>query len=275
VKSTDGFTRISTEELENLIGDRLLDDDADVDILYQLLEAYDKREGLADIDVSAAWERFNSDYSGKGETYLIEDAEKPEQTNSIRSTRPKPRGRSRPLRRVFIVAAAIIFLAGTLSAYAIGGVSWQSAVQRTLETFGFVRDAAPVEINEGLIPLHNTLEEHGITARLAPTWTPDGFTLSGYNVFETLTSSIFIFLFENGEMELIIQIISHSEFISGIYEVTGDEISTYARNGIEHHIMMNDGKVKVVWENINYECSISGDITVNDAERIINSIYER
>lgn len=67
------FDGISTRDLEVLIGEVLLDDDADHVFLSELLEVYDKREGVPDIDVDAAWSRFVCDHMGQGEIYLTDD----------------------------------------------------------------------------------------------------------------------------------------------------------------------------------------------------------
>jgi hypothetical protein len=47
------------------------------------------------------------------------------------------------------------------------------------------------------------------------------------------------------------------------------------RDGIEHYMMTHNGKVSVVWMNDNYECQIAGDITADEAKKMIDSVYER
>jgi hypothetical protein len=82
VSRNESFSNVSTEDLGNLIGSLLLDNNADYKLLSELLDVYEKRGGVPDIDVDAAWEVFKQDYMGQGETYLTEDSDNPAQTNS-------------------------------------------------------------------------------------------------------------------------------------------------------------------------------------------------
>ena len=72
----------------------------------------------------------------------------------------------------------------------------------------------------------------------------------------------------------MIQIISFNGSTSSLYEID-EGVVIYMRNGIDHSIAPNDEKVMAYWNNGNYECYIIGDITIEDVERMINSIYER
>ena len=75
VSQKESFCNVSTDELETLIGDLLLGNNTDYKLLGELLEIYEKRDGVPDIDVDAAWETFKCDYMGQGEIYLTEDAD--------------------------------------------------------------------------------------------------------------------------------------------------------------------------------------------------------
>ena len=49
----------------------------------------------------------------------------------------------------------------------------------------------------------------------------------------------------------------------------------YTRYGVDYYIMTNNRNTKVLWGIGNYECAISGDISVEEAKQMINSINER
>jgi len=95
------------------------------------------------------------------------------------------------------------------------------------------------------------------------------------SVFDTPAQLTFCFLFADGTKELTIQIVSQNDLTSVVYEKTGDDIELYKRNGIEHHIVDNEEAISIVWFYKNYECVIAGDFTVENARKIIYSIYER
>jgi len=196
------------------------------------------------------------------------------QKNSHGKAHGKSRRQIRLLYRVAVAAALTILVTLFFTSTALGGHWLQSIVQWGRETFKFVDDDAPVSINEELVTLHNALADCGITGQLAPTWLPDGFVLVEFNVSETLITTTLLFHFQNGSRDLVIQIVSLNYSIGATYEKTGEATSIYIRNEIEHHIIENEGNLVVVWKNMDYECIISGDITVGEAEIIINSIYE-
>jgi len=63
------YSGFNTEQLEELIGGLITGDNPDLELLDELLEIYGGREGVPEIDVGAAWERFIRGYSGQGEIY--------------------------------------------------------------------------------------------------------------------------------------------------------------------------------------------------------------
>lgn len=278
VSRNDGFSSISTEELENLIGNLLLDSNADYELMNELLEVYETRDGVPEIDIDAAWERFTRDYSGQGEIYLTEDADNPIQTSSRGRLRRRRRLPKHLLRYSLITAAVLAFIVlpvTGVNTYAYSLSALRSIVQWTRENFWFNSEELPAQANEELAYLYDALEEHGITERLLPTWIPEGYSLADQSIFELASGNFFYARFKNEKNALFIQISIPSDSTSVQYEWSGENISSYNRNGIEHHIMMNEGKVCVAWTNMSYECIISGDITVDDVRRMINSIYER
>ena len=167
-----------------------------------------------------------------------------------------------------IVILAVLFFTTTVS----GAFAWQSIAYWTRGTFGFSQKAQP---NAELASLHDALTEHGITDPLAPAWLPDGYTLSNLTVNDLPGLLVFIAFFQNGDNNLTVQITSSpGDTSSSNYEKDDAPVTTYVRNGITHYFMTNDSRVKVVWTYENYECFISGDITENEARKMIDSIYD-
>jgi len=296
------FDHMSTEELQEILKLDIRSSDSDdtnTDYIIQIMEVLARRKKEngyePSTDVAAAWESFKSNYlpyaDSGGSIYDWDDETDNDNIDNDNSSvvplhsldagqpsenRIKPRRRVHPFRRVVIVAVSIIILGALLTTIAIGVSRWKSTGQWTRENFWFVTDVIPIEINEELKSLHDALSEYGITDRLAPTWIPADFVLTDFEIVELPTNITIVSYFMNGNKTLVVQIISFSDMADYYYEMSGEEdITIYRRNGIDHYIMMNEKRVSVKWSYENYEGYIIGDITVEDAEIIIHSIYER
>lgn len=57
------------------------------------------------------------------------------------------------------------------------------------------------------------------------------------------------------------------------HEKDSGEVTEYVCNGIPHYIMSNLDRAGIVWYNENIEGSIKGEFSVDEAKRIIESIY--
>ena len=110
---------------------------------------------------------------------------------------------------------------------------------------------------------------------VVPTWLPKGFVLCDSSVVELRSKTVILSQFNNGSKKLILQYVIHEDFMDIQYEWSRESAITHNRGGIEHFISANEDKLSVVWKNANCECYITGDITVEEAMRMINSIYER
>jgi hypothetical protein len=159
VSRNESFTNISTNDLENIIGCLLLDNNSDYELMNELLEVYEKRDGVPEIDTDAAWERFNRDYSGQGEIYLTEDADNPTQTNNCGKSSNRPRNKRSWLRRGLVAAVALIVIAALFfNTTAIGASLWQEILRWGRETLGFSNNVSQTNSNEDLENLNNTSE---------------------------------------------------------------------------------------------------------------------
>jgi len=267
------FVNLTDEELKILISDAMDDSSVDLEMLDSLLETYSKRNGAPPVDVSAAWEEFQRDYMGYEETFPYEDADKPTQAERAKENK-RPHRRGRMLRYRYVAAilliAAMLFFVSPASAYFFPAIAnWRGGV------FWFGHQNIITQISPELESLLDALDANGVDDGVAPTWLPEGFTLSELSISPTPNRSLFLSLFENGDRELIIQVVILTEPLVHRYEMDEDLVESYLRNGIEHHIMMNNRKINVLWGSEFYECAITGDISVDEAKQMINSIYER
>ena len=275
MQKPERYGDISTEELEDLIGDMLLDNNADLKLVDELLEAYGEREGVPDIDVGAAWARFQRDYSGQGEIYLTDDADNPTQTANRGNTHGRAHKRRRLLRAVAVAAALIVSIMLFLTSTAAGGSLWRTFVKWGSESFSFIFEAGPKKPNEQLAGLYDAMGEHGIPYLLAPTWIPEGFVLVYSEFYELPLNLFFVAYFEGKNGTLIFHVTSHNDYPEVKYEYTHENGLPYLRSEIEHYIILNGENNSITWMYERYECLVIGDFAVDDAIRIIDSIYER
>lgn len=276
--------KLSTEELEALIcQDFQLEQEteSDLDMILYITEVLDNRRGdknKAD-DVDTAWKSFNENYRpypGDG-TSLFEFKE---DTNAVDISSAKPAKKFRMGARVASIAAvvAIVLVAGTATAHALGFDLLGQIARWTQETFGFVSqdsdfsDTAPV-----FESFEIALKEYGITDPVLPTWMPDVYECKEIKVEETPQYISFFGSYYYGGEELSLTINSYfdnNNLISPTYEIDeGAEI--YVVNEIKHYIMVNSEFTRISWIQGSNECSILCSLSKGDAEKMIDSIYER
>jgi len=279
----DTYANVPLEDLERLIEHEVFDSDIDFEsessfeALNEMLTAYRKRDGVLDVDTNEILEEFYRDYIGKNEKFpLIET------NNKINNTAQHNRDdikktKFRYLKRFSVVAAIFVIMLSVLfsTAAAFNLPFLQIFAQWTRETFKFTTNPQPFEIDERLLSLHEALEEHGITDLVAPTWLPDGFTLSELHANDLPGMMFFVAFYEYDDLTLIIQISKVSEYTTSLFEKDEGEPEIFRRNNIDHHFMTNDGRLVVVWATGDFENAIFGDISVNQAKEMISSIYER
>lgn len=276
------FDKLSTEELEELIcQDFQLEnaEESDMDLILHITEVLEerrKKSGKTD-DVDSAWKSFNENYRpypGDG-TPLFDFNENEQEIKPA-----KPAKRIRMGTRVASIAAiiAIVLVAGTVTAHALGFDLLGQIARWTQETFGFVsQDSELSEADPVFESFDTTLREYGITDQILPTWIPDGYDCKDIAVTETPQYIRFLGKYGSKPNELSITINNYSDninLVSPTYEVDeGAEL--YVFNGINHYIMVNSDYTRISWIQGTNECSILCTLSRTDAEKMINSIYER
>lgn len=111
---------------------------------------------------------------------------------------------------------------------------------------------------------------------LLPNWVPDGFNLKYTEKFDRLDSTNILLYYENEANQIIIfdYLIYTNKQDSDInYEKDDRLVKIYEIDNIKHYILNNVNQIQVIWNYLNTVYNINGDISVDDAEKIINSIY--
>ncbi len=147
---------------------------------------------------------------------------------------------------------------------------------RTKDIFGFAKTSEeyPVQKTDEN-DLQTVLNQHGVVTDLSPRWYPNGYSFNNVDVAASPLRTTFHAVYEKGDEQIMVTITSLSEFIPSTYEKDYEDITVYQASEIEHYFMTNLEHSKIVWVTENYECSITGSFSIEEAMKIIDSIYER
>ena len=272
------YDEMSTEELEEILR---LDAEApegqepDVELLLHIMEVLKRRDKIEGHNGKTALEAFQSFQQyympcEEDEIYGDEPADLPAPAR-------KPRRWLRTLSAVAAVLAVVILCTFTVDAFRVS--VWDAVAKWTRETFHF---GSPYEGSEASEPgvddetryteLRDTLLLHKIEINLAPTWFPDGYEFVDVKITETPKQRMFIAAYQRGDEMIKIQIKDYLGMDPEQIEQSDDLLETYESAGIDYYIFENNGLLKAVWLNKNYECYISGNLTLEEMKTIINSI---
>ena len=291
------FDSMSTKDLEEILRlDFQLPDDevSDVDAIIYITEVIEKREKENPTgrftDVHAAWASFKENYlpyvKEDKSLYDFEDLDMEEDIKQVPSEKTfRPRRKRRMSRAICITAVLImILLTGTLIANAFGFNLWDIIAKWTKNTFTFsgsmpqetlLLDVPDSNNGDNFETIQQALDHYGVTEKLSPTWFPDDYLLEDIKVTETPAKIIFTAIYIRADEEILITIETLLSPFTRTYEKDSKDVIIFEINGVEHFIMTNLDIVNVVWKHKNYECSIIGNLSLEEAEKMINSIYER
>lgn len=289
------LNRLSTEQLEELLrADFELPERDDTDAILHILEVIEKREEehptgrLSDVD--QMWADFQQYYNipeGEGlSLYPTEDEEVTEtalQPQSAKVVRLRP-----ALKLAGFVAAVVVGIFGLMVTAQAAGVDVFGAIGRwTNETFHFVASPGPSQ-NDGTAnstghmgeyeSLQAALDDYEITEIVVPTWVADGFKLVSVTVTELPDFGTVDFnaYYENdigGNISL--SIIQREVAGSALYEKDDTLVTRHLAGDITHYIFDNNGRMVAAWYVGTLECSLKGDLSLANLEKMIDSIYER
>ena len=179
--------------------------------------------------------------------------------------------RSQKLMRTALIAAAVIVLMAlvTVAASAMGFNLWGWVPKWSDEDVRFVSEDTEKPYVEH-IP--DVLASMGITEPLYPTWLPDDFTRTESQVVE---EPFFLHeKFEGNDRRLIITIYPVTDFATSVYQKESDQAVEYIASDILHYIFDNTNEIVAVWNTENYTTLITGNISLEEMKKIIDSVYE-
>lgn len=280
----DALDALSTQELEAIIqADRQQKTTDDLDAVYEALTILEERGALESChaDVDAAWKEFQTQYNiPEGDNAALYPSELP--TEGATTAKKKKRS----IWKAISTAAAVFALMMLMAAPVFGEKSLIQHVgqwTKSLFTFsdgkyhsGYAEEDEDIAFkNSDLANIYTEALIHGCDARVVPTWIPDGYTLSELFSSEMPEFVEIYAFFTNGEYTLnFAYTISATE--SGTdyhYEKNENVVKNVKIAGIEHYYFQNAGRSACCWIADNVECFVDGNVTLEELQKIIRSIY--
>ena len=271
------FDAMSTEELQAFLREdasKPMGEESDTEEIFYVMEVLAKRRkeqngGKPPVE---ALESFKQNYHTENETPYISESV------------PVARKRSNSVRwkRGLVAAVAaicILVIGNSISASALDFDLFAIIAKWTQETFHFgyagqmgeTNAPSPDHVNP-CASLQEALDKRGIATALVPTWMPDGYAEDDMKIQDTPKQRIFHAKYECGNGTIRIRITDYLDDYPAQIEQSDSLIEIYKASGIDYHIFDNEGQLQTVWINKNFECYISGPITLSEMKSIIDSI---
>ena len=183
-------------------------------------------------------------------------------------------------RGLIAVAAMIaIVISCTITADAWGFNLWDTVAKWTQETFHFGYFGQTEETNaptpnraHPCVSLQEALDTYKITAKLVPSWLPDGYVDESVDVFQTPKQRQFVAVYQHEADCILIVISDYLDSHPVQVEQKEKLVDSFSINGITYYIFDNDGQYVAAWVTESYECHISGPVSVDQLKEMIDSI---
>lgn len=288
-KTYPGLDKLSTEELEKLLRQDIEADSEEVpDIAYisAILEVIHERRALEaeqeSVDVEAAWQNFQQFYR-EDPLSLQNDSPRPEPSPHPRRSEQKAKSKKQGgWRRLLPIAAIVaVLVCGSMAASAFGFDLFELFAGWNSEHFQFVSPWRTEETDEqgAEDPFRQLrLAVAELTdADIVPKWSPSGTQAIAHMSQEIMSDGTRIsvtYEYNNGRFNFVIYLYEIPQEETAIYQKDDETMVEYPQSGIIHYIMNNNGKNMAAWQNGNIEVMIQGDLSTDELEKMIDSVYE-
>lgn len=269
----------STAELEELLALEAADLDAaepNADFIATVLEVMAERESAQDEELTEqAWKDFQEYYSLRKQ----EETDKVEEAPRDHRRKTEHRQRSSKIARVIRIGVVAAVLTVLLGSTALGWNIFRAVADWTAETFHFLTDQErQIHSEEDVYRKQRLRVEKRTDVPAVPNWFPKGTTTSGMpkETIRTDRFSVFAsYTVENREFTVLITIHdTPPELYTGTYQKDATVEEDYSAGGICHYIVGNNETISAMWVNGYVEGHIQGELTLEELQQMIDSIYE-
>lgn len=247
-------------------------EETDMELILYVMEVLAKRreERNEHKDPKKALQSFKQHYLPNDETVS--------QQNQIHTSSKKKNGTWRRIGAIAAAAVLIIIIGGTATANAFGFNIFEIVGKWSKETFHFgsvVQTDATEPSEDVTLPyasLQEMLDKHEIRLKLVPSWIPTGYESFATRVQETPKQRQFIAAHKCGDKMIKVQI---KDYLTGDpekIEQSEDLLEVYSANGVAYYIFSDIDQLRAAWIIENYECYISGPLSIEEMKHMIDSI---
>ena len=240
-------------------------DDSDVDEILYVMEVLAKKRrqnGIAGKTALEAYQEFQQHYRP-----VVEKESSPKRKSNII-----------PFQRIAAIAASLVLVFSlATSANAFGWKDiWNAVARWAEETFSIsvgVEASFPrVDDTYEYTTFYDILSQNGRNPNLVPQDLPSEYDLTDVVIDKTPKQETFLAVYTNNNTIIKISVQS---FLCGYpeqVEMSEGFQEIYSRNGIDYYIFCNHNQNQVVWIVDEYECYISGAVSVDALKNLIDSI---
>lgn len=255
------------------------------DAIFYIIELLSKRQKDNQTDwqqkTSASWAEFSGDYY----PYIEEASNMYDFYNDFGDDRTDTKSDNSKIfilhklgkywRRFASVAAIMVLFmfVGTVGAYALGYNPFGIIGKWNEEVFWLETDCVTSELADKMAEYAGDLE-------MVPKWLPDGYVFDTIELLEpddgvfNNIHAVFYQNTENGVDKLYIDYrFPLIEEENPLYEKDTIDAEKYGMYGTKYYIINNIDTTTIIWRNASFGGSIKGQFSVDEAKKIVNSIY--
>ena len=262
------YNSMATQELEEILrldAEMPEGQESDIDKILYIMEVLAERKrnnshtGKTALE---AYESFKQNYMPETDNNVI----------PIKDKRKSPRW----LRSLVATAAVLtILLTGIITANAFGVDAWDAVVHWSQETFHFGdKDSPQVDNSLTYTSLQDALKRGNSPTWLVPTYIPEVFSLTEIDVQQTPRRKVYTARYQYGEKSMIISVRNYLDGDPVYVEQSNGLVEEYEALGITYYLFSNQNQSRAVWLYESYECTISGDVTIEELKTMIVSIQK-
>lgn len=266
---------------ELLLGDSSCDDvDTELSDIAELLQEYDPNMTVTDTQVQESYKRFCE------KNPQLMEPEKIAAPAAAESKKPLAKSSRKPFERIVALAATLVLMLTLFTVQASGSNLFRTLAEWTASVLRIGTDSSGQvsmgenDLTEGEVRIYATPEEMlsdlHIKGELVPTWVPDRFSVQRCEAKKTEAGISCRVVYTVSNNDLILKM--WQKPLEDIYlvEKNQKDASRFVTGAVEHYIFY-DGESKLekaVWTRNDLECCIMGDVSQEEMEGIVESIYE-
>lgn len=272
----DNMTDDELEELLRLDAQNLMGETNTDELLYvmELLVERRKKNKKTEKTAEEAFQSFQENYTP--DTFQVLNVQE-----GVGSPKKKEEKRSWRYRTAVAAALLVVVLCTSVTSKAFGLDVWHAIANWTQEVFHFKsQDYGRIpdpndNYSSTLDSFYEALEKKKISTEIVPSWIPNEYEVYDINILETPEHVIVTASYKNmQEQKIKIQIKNRLDVYINQTEKDMHLVEIYEVNDVEYYIFKNYDQYCAVWMSEDYECSILGEMNLEQLYQMLDSIQK-